>query len=709
MLASLARRTAALPAVLSVLLALPLSLGSFQVQASAAPLADSKDSYVSGTVYADDDQDGARDKDEDGIDGVEVTLRSSGTVDTKRAKTNSKGQYEFKNLASGTYLVTLEPPYGLTAARFQQIEVRVDGKSGTKFADFPLVTASVASARSTVAPTATPVPTATPSIAQRLASLSILRSGRFTLQGRSDDNGVRSDFAAEGFVLQPGDLDMRLSLDGEQLAIVVVGSRAYRRPLQDEDWKPANVAQLRASHGVLSAVDALDLSRLAGQVATITGADRVDENGESIRYVRLELAPPPATRPVRSGSPQLQPLGGSVEAWASASDGVLRTVHLQLEVPSSRDDLSGAVRPASFDAWVRYADQNAAFTINEPVLVSAPTAVPARAAVVSEPIQASVARPPAIRPAAAAPDQAPPPTAVPQPTLPTPAADLERTGPKAAAAERALLALVRGAGPKPGSWAEQDSASLTVPWRGQLGDPAGDQPSTDGTAALSAILAAYGVEVPTEELTALAERWQGPWGPGEPVRLTTLVRIASRGSLRPLGPAYGTGGDEWTAALARDYLRRGYPVLALVSPALLSAPPPPTDQKLPDRYIAVIGFSGDDLLYHDPAIPEGAARRVPMSVLDRAWAGATTARQGVAFGFGTTIIGLLNLAPRQTASLATPEPVPTLVVLPTAVPQPTVSIRPAEQSLSFGMHPSLLGFFGLLAGGAVFVIARLLR
>jgi hypothetical protein len=278
---------------------------------------------------------------------------------------------------------------------------------------------------------------------------------------------------------------------------------------------------------------------------------------------------------------------------------------------------------------------------------------------------------------------------------------------RAAAADRALRALGSGAGPQAGSWAERDAASLTIPWRGHLADPAGEQPSTDGTAALSAILAGYGVNAGTEELTALAESWQGPWGPREAVRLTTLVRIASRGSLRPLGPAYGTGGDEWSAAVARDYLRRGYPILALVSPALL--PGAPSDQALPDRYIALIGFEGDELVYHDPVTSDGMARRLTAVELDRAWSSAAPPRQGAAFGFGTNVIGLLNLLPRQAAPTATAA-APTATAIPqaTPTPEPAAVARPVQQGVG-DVHPLLLGFVLMIASGIGFGVSRLVR
>src|SRR5439155_13303603 len=95
-------------------------------------------------------------------------------------------------------------------------------------------------------------------------------------------------------------------------------------------------------------------------------------------------------------------------------------------------------------------------------------------------------------------------------------------------------------------------------------------PPTDGPASLGMLLEAYGVVADTADLEALAQVLEGQASAKSP-RLATLVRIGERGSLRPLGPAYGTGGDEWSATLARDYVRRGYPVLALVSPALLPA------------------------------------------------------------------------------------------------------------------------------------------
>jgi hypothetical protein len=274
-----------------------------------------------------------------------------------------------------------------------------------------------------------------------------------------------------------------------------------------------------------------------------------------------------------------------------------------------------------------------------------------------------------------------------------------------AGVDRALEALASAAGPRGGSRLELDGVVLAVPWRSQLVDRTGSTPTTDGSAAIGMILEAYGVTVATADLQALAERWQGKWGPTDPVRLETLIRIGDRGSLHPLGPGLGSGSGDWSAELARDHIRRGYPVLGLFRPSLLRVDE--AEANRPDRYVVLMGFEGDYLLYHDPAVPDGAARRIHSSELDHAWANAALPRIGVAFGFGTNIIGLLNGSETLVVA-ATPAPT---TVSPPPTFTPPESVPETGRTLPFGggLNPALIAFLAALAGGVGFVFARLLR
>jgi hypothetical protein len=223
------------------------------------------------------------------------------------------------------------------------------------------------------------------------------------------------------------------------------------------------------------------------------------------------------------------------------------------------------------------------------------------------------------------------------------------------------------------------------------------------------ILESFGVTAPTADLQALATRWDEVRTDGDSVSIETLVRMAERGGLRPIGTGRGPGGGDWTATMAREYIRKGYPVLALVRPQVLSGGD--VDPEQADRYIVLVGYDRDDVIYHDPSVDNGAARRVDGMTLDQAWVQATPPRQGVVFGFGASVIGLLD-GPGRSAQLrpeptATPQPI-SIRTTPSADAEPT-PIGAEQAPTEGGPHPALLAFLGVLAGGVGFLIARLYR
>jgi len=62
---------------------------------------------ISGTVFFDGNENGAKEENEPGLGGAEVQLTNNDTKRTLRTTTNSSGGFEFTNLSAGTY--TLEP------------------------------------------------------------------------------------------------------------------------------------------------------------------------------------------------------------------------------------------------------------------------------------------------------------------------------------------------------------------------------------------------------------------------------------------------------------------------------------------------------------------------------------------------------------------------------------------------------------------------
>jgi hypothetical protein len=674
-------------------------------------------SSVSGTVFEDTNGDSARSRDEVVRPSVTVLLQGGGSGDQRRTSTNGSGAFEFTGLSAGTYVISIEPPDGFAAGT--QAEVRLDGKNAARQVDLGLLKQSQPPAAPAAAPgppvAAAPGPLAAAAPAQsapRFPTLGAMRSAGFVLRGRSDDNGLGGDFGAEGHVLDSGDIEMQLSHSGQLLDVVVVGQKSYQRPASEAFWQPTSLASLRSRQGALSALDILRLPRLANQLRDVRVADQQQFEGRTVRYYELVLGSPPGTQSLPPNSEQLVVMDGTIQLWVSSDDGLIQLAHLQLSTPSNRTDLTGRVEPARLDATLRFSEQNIAFNIMPPPATALiqPTTPPAVAPAAAQPagqVAGIVSRAPTAASMPTARTAQPAATEVP-PATPAAEASLGRS----AVAERALLSLASSSGPRGSSRTDQNGVVLAVPWRSQLVDPSGASLTTDGPASLGMILEAYGVVVGTADLEALAASWQEPWTPSQPVRLETLTRIAQRGSLRPLGPSYGTGGDEWTAAVARDYIKRGYPVLALVRPAFISSAA--ADPNQPDRYVVLMGFDEDALLYHDPSSPDGAARRVSPAELDLAWANAAPARQGVAPGFGTNLTGLLDPTARQASATAvataTAQPLPTLPVLATATSEAGVVIQRADvASGGGGMHPALLVFLAALMGGVGFVLARLLR
>jgi hypothetical protein len=699
-----------LPALLAILL---LGSGAGPVLAAAS------DSFISGKAFEDRNSDGLYTSGEAAMDNVVVTLERVGETQQWQTQTGTSGEYTFTRLGAGTYRLKAEKPGGHQSNGY--LEIKLDGKNGTRSADIglmsraPAVVAAPAAPAVPASPAPAPPPQAAPAPmpppAQQAASLAPIRSARFLLEGKSDDNGQLNHFTGSGSTLHPGELDMRLNINGEELEVVIVGQSSYRRGALDELWRPLEASTLARWHGVLSVLELMALSNTPSRVR-LGLSTWAELDGERVRHYELEVVP--TQQAAGRSSSRLEAMTGNVELWVGVPDNLIRVAHLQLAFPSSRREETGRMEPANVDAWLRLKEHNTAFTINEPLAIAPPPAPPAPApaqpAAVSKPAPQPAAAPgpapaPARAPSDASPSQVRPADPAPQEPISQPVA-AETSPERSAAAERALQALESASGPRQGSRAEPGTVVLAVPWRGVLVDPARAAPTTDGLASLAMVLEAFGVTVGTADLQSLAETWQEASDPSETVRLSTLTRIGERGSLRPLGPARGVGGGNWTAALARDYLGRGYPVIALVRSSFL--PGGSTEGAQSDRYVTLVGFEGDELLYHDPATPDGLERRVKPAELDKGWASATPPRQGIALGFGASVIGLLNGSAEVKAEATS---VPAEVALPPAdpKPQPQVSVQEAGQGLPGGIHPALVGFLTLLAGGLGFVVSRLAR
>ncbi len=755
-------------------------------------------SFIGGTVFRDINGDGVRNAGEVGIRDVNVSIQlNRGGSPVRRTKTNSDGEYIFRDLPAGTYVVAVETPSNFTNSTPIQIEVDVDGRTGTRIANFGLLPTTVApivgraagsggtpgrtaagtTARATATPaptatpsptpTMTPIPTPTPTIPQQLAALTRLQSARCAFSGRSDDNGVITDFAGQGDAVRPDGLDLDLAINEEFLDVVVTGPQTFVRDNPEIPWTPAGLAILRRLHGVLSPLDLLNLESIADRVRTIRSGGRVQFEGQDLQLYVLELE----LRTLPSGDPfiepaQFTPLAGTIELFVGPGDNLIRVARFQVELPPNRREQAGRVETAKLDVTLSCSELNSLFAISAPPeeeiartapaaadggvgalppgardsIAAAPAQVPVFASGGEAPAPAPVRQPasgpapaaavsePAVRPA-------PAPASVPaQTTSAQPRDESDETATEArvpasgdqgaggasdagsasaaalsaqrsAAADRAQQALASAAGPRAGSRIEPNAVALAVPSR-PSGELSNDRFTTDGAAALAMILESFGSTARASDLQALIERLQGARSPGEAARIETLIRAAGLGSLRPLG-----GEEDWSAALALDYLRRGYPVLALVNSSLL--PGATLDDQPSDRYIVLTGFDADGLLYRDSTVPEGSTRRVTPADLDRAWSSAIPPREGAAFAFGASQMGLFDVPSRQATAATTParaaSPSPALaapVLLATPIPAPA---EPASTEAAGGTPWLLISFIALLAVLTGFVLARLLR
>jgi ABC-type bacteriocin/lantibiotic exporter with double-glycine peptidase domain len=157
---------------------------------------------------------------------------------------------------------------------------------------------------------------------------------------------------------------------------------------------------------------------------------------------------------------------------------------------------------------------------------------------------------------------------------------------------------------------------LEVPHRSQL-DGSPYQGSNCGPAALGMVLAYYGRSVSTRALRGEVNDLQGTWGDfssGTAVR--SLVLIAARHGLRPLGAFDGVGLRRWTLDDVRGQLDAGHPVIAEVWYRGLPGRADSTYNG--DHYIVLVGYSDDELIYNDP-VDRSGGRRISWRAFERAW------------------------------------------------------------------------------------------
>ena len=152
---------------------------------------------------------------------------------------------------------------------------------------------------------------------------------------------------------------------------------------------------------------------------------------------------------------------------------------------------------------------------------------------------------------------------------------------------------------------------LPVPHRTQL-DGTDWGLTNCGPASTAMVLESFGIDVPTQELRDRANQLLGVANPETGTRLQDLARIAREYGLSTNGP-YGSGEyiRQWSLDEVREEVQQGRPVIAEVRLDLL-----PNQPYIPiaiDHYIVIVGLSGDDFLFNDPAMRGRAGYLQPMT------------------------------------------------------------------------------------------------
>lgn len=227
-------------------------------------------------------------------------------------------------------------------------------------------------------------------------------------------------------------------------------------------------------------------------------------------------------------------------------------------------------------------------------------------------------------------------------------------------------------GSSPSPAAAQNPADLfylPIRYRTQL-DGTAYQSGNCGPSTLGMIVSAFRDEyIKTTDLREQANVMQGTFGVYDSgTSFEVLTAIGRRYGVLPLN-LYDTGGGyhQWTLDEVRTYLRAGSPVMPQTN--LRRMPGHATANPAVDHFFVLIGTSGDNFIYHDPALPgtSGQSLVITPEQLLYAWQVGTFGLAAVAFKPDETLLPLL---PTATPLPATPTPVPPS---PTSTPQPSAT------------------------------------
>jgi hypothetical protein len=159
---------------------------------------------------------------------------------------------------------------------------------------------------------------------------------------------------------------------------------------------------------------------------------------------------------------------------------------------------------------------------------------------------------------------------------------------------------------------------LDIPYRSQYEGTDWDG-SNCGPASIGMVLEAYSRRLTVESLRKRANCLLGLADPEQGTAIEHLARIVRGEGLATVGPTGSSGLIRWEIDSVRSEIAEGRPLVAQLRFALL---PNHRDSGAAfDHYIVIVGVSGEDFIYNDPAgsYQSGYRLRMTAAQLEEAW------------------------------------------------------------------------------------------
>jgi hypothetical protein len=197
-----------------------------------------------------------------------------------------------------------------------------------------------------------------------------------------------------------------------------------------------------------------------------------------------------------------------------------------------------------------------------------------------------------------------------------------------------LLAALPAASVSAAELAEAGEAILSVPHRAQMDGTIWAE-SNCGPATTGMVLEYFGVDLPTQRLRDRANQLLGIASPHTGTRLQDLAQIVREQELETYGLYVGAKFRRWTLDELRREVLAGRPVIAQVRLDLL-----PNQPRIPfaiDHYVAIVGVSGENFIFNDPALRGSMGYRYTITPeqLKRSWGSSNFPFAAFAVGPGT--------------------------------------------------------------------------